>query len=127
MRSEELPDIALEFARVCMGWDDAELKRNQSDDFLFRARENEKSADVKWLFCFSDFSHVIGVVVDWCERHHGAMTLSWHEGKYAADIRIPDLGILASSGNQESVCLALLSACLEAARGIPAGKRPVRQ
>jgi hypothetical protein len=27
MRSEDLPDIALEFATVCMDWDDTELKR----------------------------------------------------------------------------------------------------
>jgi hypothetical protein len=117
MRSEELPDIALEFARLCMGWDDAELKLNQPDDFLFRARENEKSPDVKWFFCFTYFSHVIEVVVDWCTDHHASMTLSWIEGKYA-DIRVPELGIVASSGNQESGCVALLSACVEAARSI---------
>ena len=41
-----LPIVALEFARICMGWDGAEVKHNQPDRFLFRARGNE-SPDAK--------------------------------------------------------------------------------
>jgi len=109
-----LAEVALAFAKDCLGWKDARLPRQRcfGGGVLITTRNPNKYLRPDIL------DDVMSVVEEWTKEHRYSASLHCFEGNaYTAIIRREDEvpGIVGRATNRNH-CHALLSACVKAAR-----------
>lgn len=113
-----LADIALAFARECLGWKDAK-DGNALGPFVWSPPYN--SGKELW---YNSLDKILEAVRRWCDSHDAAMELAYHgflTGEWEARVATP---VSVEEMVHGDLCHALLAACVEAARKLKAVNAP---
>ncbi len=115
--SEKLDETAMQFCRECIGWNDAVLYRDghwdDCEPVIFR-----KGAGDKDSLYYTDLNSVMRRVRGWMDSDQD-LRLDITEYNVVATVRL-DRDLLADvrclDSENETICQALLEACVEASR-----------
>ncbi len=109
-------DIALEFAKECMGWEDAKLSMwgPHSNKMVVTKRGRAVVNRLR----FTDLAAVMDAVRGWCDRTNHRLEIQSNRGngtaRWLVQIRLD--GELSAFQARDSLAHALLAACVEASR-----------
>lgn len=116
----DLAQIALEFCRECLGWEDARLiSKRQWIGYNWQIDPSDPTVSGSALFDYTDLSAVMEAVSDWAFKMNVFVHLHIAVGRYSATVS--ERGATsASAAAHNNACHALLAACLEANRKLKA-------
>lgn len=109
-----LAQSALEFARECLGWKDADtftIGRMQRV-----VRNLSATSGAGEIFNATDLNAVMGAAKVWCGRNQLAFTVCCDESGFEVVVFSPSLEEIDEEAISSNFCHALLAACVEAAR-----------
>lgn len=112
-----LSQIALDFCRDCLGWDDALSLPGHFGQPSVISHQRE------YCLVFTDLGTVIESIRQWCDKNDASLELAYHgilPGEWEARIVTP---VSLEAIVHADPCHALLAACVQAARKVESAAR----
>jgi hypothetical protein len=112
-------EVAKEFCRTCLGWENASWHLRQNEMYIFDRKRN--LLNMFWVkdFNFWNLGAVEYRVAEWCDSHACIAETSYFKGEYMARVFLADTQreyvAWQHASNAEA---ALMHACIDSARAI---------
>lgn len=105
----ELAEVALKFARECLGWDDATLSPTGAE-CVFSQR-----VSITKRLMFADLNSVMEAIRGWHRKHKLFLSVQSYPEHDVFEVQVFDAKVTVDYEYQ-NLCHALLAACVEASR-----------